>query len=244
MMGMRCRLHGTYGTYATHGTYGTHGTGVSGPNDSPFEGGYRGMFRLSPATRVLISALAVLALSAMVLSGCLSAGEVKPVNYYFLDPPLNVENRTPGNDTLGVHPLNTALPLDRRMAYRTEGAKVGYRTTEWADRPGDAATRALLDALVASQRFRDVGLASEMSRPDLVLTGELRRFYENRTVSPATAEAEIRFELRKARDNAGVWSETLHVEKPIDGEDATALAAAMSQALGELISKAVNSMTP
>jgi len=238
MMEMRRWLDETYGTY------GTYEIGAARPEKSPFEGGFRGMFSAAAPARLFLSAIAVLAAGAIVFSGCLSAGKVKPVHYYFLAPPLKVEDRTPSNDTLGVRPLNTALPLERRMAYRAEGAKVGYRNSEWADRPGDAATRALLDALAASGRFRDVGMAGEMARPDLVLTGELRRFYENRTVSPATAEVEIRLELRRARDNGGVWSKTLHVEKPVEGEDASAFAAAMSQALGELISTAVNAMTP
>ncbi len=216
-----------------------HIGGAKRPKKSPFEGGgaeHRGM--LIPA------ALTLLLLFSLTGVGCLSAGKVAPIHYYFLDPPLKIDEVKPSTETLGIRPLTNAQPLDRRMAYRAEGSQIGYRGSEWADRPGDAASRALLDALVLSGAYRDVGMATEMSRPDLVLTGELRRFYENRTVSPPTAEVEIRLELRKARDNAAVWSQTLRVEKPLNGEDATALAAAMSEALGELLSTAVNAMTP
>ncbi len=187
---------------------------------------------------ILFPALACL----LALAGCFGAKTIVPTQYYILDPPLDITARQHAGPSVGVRPLLSALPIERRMAFREEGSKVGYRETEWADRPVDALTRALLDGLAAGGAFADTGLASDMSRPELILSGELRRFYENRTVAPPTAEIEARLELRKARDNGAVWAQTLHVEKPVADDSPAALTEAMNQAMGELISSAVNAM--
>lgn len=179
----------------------------------------------------------------LCLAGCLSGRTVHPTKYYLLQPEVTVEKASASNLTLGMRPLETALPIERRMAYRTADGEVGYRSTEWAERPGDTATRAILDALSASGRFRDAGPASEMARPDLMLTGELRRFFENRGSEPHAAEIELRLELRKARDNAAVWTQTLRVMQPLKGEEASSLTEAMNGALSALVTQAVNEIT-
>ena len=186
--------------------------------------------------------LTLAACAAVLLGGCLRARPMIPTPYYILEPPIAVEAQPAGNRTLGVRPLLPALPIERRIAYRDGAFLVGYRPEEWAERPADTVTRALMDALLATERFSDVGNAAEMSRPQLILTGELRRFYENRAASPVTAEIEVRLELREPLEDGAVWAETLRVEQALEGEDARALAAAMSSALGQLASQAAKAI--
>lgn len=180
----------------------------------------------------------------LALAGCLAPRTVIPTRYYTLAPQLTVETADPLKKSLGYRPLDVAQPYDRRMAYLGENYVLGYRDgEEWSVKPGEAVTQALADALAASRHFQDVGNAAEMGPPDLMLTGKVRKFHENRTQSPWTAELEVRLELRDVSGNASVWADTLHVEVPLDKvKTANALAAAMSHAVSQVVQQAVAAM--
>jgi len=157
---------------------------------------------------------------------------------------MTVAAADPLKKSLGYRPLDVAQPYDRRMAYISENHMLGYRDgEEWSVKPGEAVTQALADALAASRHFQDVGNAAEMGPPDLMLTGKVRKFHENRTHSSWTAELEIRLELRDVSGNSCLWADTLHAEVPLErGKTANALAAAMSQAISQVIQQAVAAM--
>ena len=145
--------------------------------------------------------------------------------------------------SLGVRPLFSARPYGLPMAYLDANQQLGFRIRdEWAEPPASSVTRALTDALTATNRFIDVGNASDMARPDLMLTGELRKFHENRTVSPSTADLEVRIELRFSRSPGAVWAETLEESIPLASDDASGFAAAMNDAIGRLVVRAANAI--
>ncbi len=185
--------------------------------------------------------LLFLALTAS-LSGCLFPLSVTPTRHYIIDPKLHIEPAETLDLTLGFRPLAVAQPYDRRMAFVAPNHLLGYRPhEEWAEKPEDTATRAIADALIATKRFKDLGDASHMARPDLMLTGEIRKFHEDRTGARPMAVVEMRLELREARGNAERWADTLHAEIPIEGglkAKGNAVAAAMTQALAEVAEKA------
>ena len=81
-----------------------------------------------------------------------------------------------------------------------------------------------------------------MARPDLILTGELRKYHENRTKTPPTAEIELRLELRNPREATALWAQTLHAEETLQGEGREALPVAMNQALASLAKAAAEAI--
>lgn len=189
--------------------------------------------------------LHVLLLFALGISvaGCFGARELPAVHQYSLDPQIAVDRFPQVESTLGIRPLATARPYGLSMVYLEGNARLGISELDaWAETPRDVVTRAITDALVAAGRFRDVGNAAAMARPDLLLTGELRKFLENRTVSPRTAEIEVRFELREARGANCLWAETLRVERPLEKQSAAAFAAAMNEAVGQVVSQAATAI--
>lgn len=187
---------------------------------------------------------ALLLVLVLPLPGCLFPLSVTPTRHYVIEPQLHVQHAAALDQTLGYRPLSVAQPYDRRMAYLAPNHLLAYRVhEEWAEKPGDSATRALADALVATGRFKDLGDASRMARPDLMLTGELRKFHEDRTGGQAKAVVEVRLELRAALSNTGLWADTLRAEVPIEGGNkpkGSAVAAAMTKALTEIAEKAAN----
>ncbi len=181
---------------------------------------------------------------AILLAGCLAPRTVVPTRYFTVNPSISVETAAPLNKSLGYRPLAVAQPYDRRMAFVGEDHLLGYRAgEEWSQKPSALVTQALADALVSSKRFRDVGDAAEMGPPDLMLTGYVRKFHENRTQSLWTAELEVRLEVRDVAANTSVWADTLHAEVPLEGgKKAPALAAAMSRAIAQVVQQAASAI--
>ena len=185
--------------------------------------------------------LAVVALVA--LAGCLGPREIPPTLRYTLDPAIEVPAAEGTEYTLGMRPLAVAQPYGLVMAFRDAKHRLGYRDNEeWAEDPGDVLSRAILDALVATGRFRDTGHATAMARPDLLLTGELRAFHENRRSEPPTAEIEVRLELREARGTAAVWGDTLRARLPLADDSGDAFAEAMEHAVAEIAAQSATAI--
>ncbi len=179
----------------------------------------------------------------LLTAGCLTAPDIERTRLYTLDPEVQVAAAEPLELTLGVRPLFSARPYGTPMAYLSADQQLAFREQdEWAELPASSVTRALTDALAATKRFMDVGNAADMTRPEMLLTGELRKFHENRTVTPPVAELEVRIELRMSRYPGAVWADTLREDVPIASEDANAFAAAMNEAVGRLTIRAAEAI--
>lgn len=179
----------------------------------------------------------------LLCAGCLTPKRIIPTQYYTIDPVIDVGDAEPTTLTLGVRPFAVARPYDTGMAYLDSRHRLSYRIKEeWAELPRDVVTRAVLDAISATGRFADVGKAAEMSLPDCMLTGEIRKFHEDRSVRPTVVEVEARFELRRTRAKDALWADTLHVKMPLADDSGEALAAAMSAAVAVLARQAAENI--
>lgn len=192
-------------------------------------------------SRVLIRRTALFAVVILLAGGCLTPSRVALPTRYLLTPACDVTKAQSSGLTLGIRPIEAARPYRQKIVYREAGHVLRECAgAEWAELPADVATRALTDALVATGRYTDVGNAADMRTPDLVLTAHLRKFDEVRTGNPWTAECEIRFELRNTNDAQSAWSATLSASEPLERNDPSALADAMSRALARVINQAAN----
>jgi len=175
----------------------------------------------------------------LALAGCFGAQEITPTRYYPVEPDIQVEAVDAAGLTLGVRQLAAARPYRMPIAYIETGDVLQFRSRDsWSELPADTATRAILDGIRATRRFSDVGDAADMARPDLILTGEVRKFHERRDGAVHLAEVELRIELREARGAALVWADTLGEAIPVSGSGNPALAAAMAEALGNIVNQA------
>jgi len=170
--------------------------------------------------------------AATVLGGCaLLEGSPTP-NRYLLQPEPAPATYATTELTLGIRPLVAARPYALRMVHLDEnGMLADYPNDEWALEPEDVVTLALIDALDSTKRFQDAGIAADMARPDIVLTGEVLRFDEDRTLEPHEAVVEIRAAARPAREVDPVWTGTVRVGEPMQGEGAAAFREAMETAI-------------
>jgi ABC-type uncharacterized transport system auxiliary subunit len=183
----------------------------------------------------IIQIVIVTLFSPVLLMGCLTPATVTPTQRFMLAPEPVVAEAEPSSLTLGMRPIIPARPYRIPMAYQEEDQRLSFRRNhDWAEEPFLMVTRAILDAVRDTGRFADSGDAADMPRPDLVMTGELRRFHEDRTVAPHLAVIEVRLELRHARNPMALWAETLRETEPLSEDSAAAFAAAMSRALSRL----------
>lgn len=178
------------------------------------------------------------------LSGCFGAQTVNPTRYYPVEPAIRVDSaETATAISLGVRPLAAARPYRMPVAYLDESGFMQFRSNDsWAELPSDTVTRALLDALRQTGRFEDVGDAADMSRPQLLLTGELRKFHELRDGQTSQAEVELRIEVREVRDAHLIWADTLNERQAFTSNNMTEMAEAMAQAVGRAVSRAANAI--
>lgn len=171
-------------------------------------------------------------LAAILLGGCLTPASVAPTQRFMLSPEPRVVQAEPVPLTMGMRPITPARPYRIPMAYQEEAQRLGFRRNQdWAEEPYLMVTRAILDAVRDTGRFADTGDAADMPRPDLIITGELRRFYEDLTVSPPLAVIEVRLELRHSRNPMALWAETLRETEILSEDNAAGFAAAMNRAL-------------
>jgi len=182
--------------------------------------------------------LCAAALLPLVLAGCLTPGEVALKRQFLLAPKLEIAPATPTPHTLGVRPLVSARPYTLNMLYAGEdGALLPRADVFWAEEPSATVSRALRDGLAQSGRFADVGDAADLSRPEYTLTGELRKFHEDRGRAAPVAVVEVRLELRQPRAAQQVWSATLQASAPLAGASAADLARAMEKATADVVAQ-------
>ncbi|HOZ48392.1 MAG TPA: ABC-type transport auxiliary lipoprotein family protein [Candidatus Hydrogenedentes bacterium] len=185
----------------------------------------------------------LIAVAALALSGCITKAYT-PVIRYAMAPAPAVPTVSPTSCALGIRPIEPLLPYKQRIVFRLDPYEVSYHTgVEWVEMPRDTVTRALTDALVQSKRFADVGNAADLRLPDFVLTGQLRLFDENRTTDPWTADCEVRLELRTGLKHDAAWAATLSAREPLERNDTSALPAAMSGAITQIVEQAVAAIT-
>jgi ABC-type uncharacterized transport system auxiliary subunit len=174
------------------------------------------------------------------LAGCLG-GSYQPDVFYAIEPATAVTPvETPTGHTLAVRPIEAPIMLRRPMVYRDGAYKLkAYDAALWADEPSRVLSHELVDALRRSNRFADVASATVMRMPDYLLTGTIQQFEEVREGGAVSAVCAVRIDVR-ARDNGALlYSATLEASVPFDGTGLEAYAAAMSQAVGQVVSQAV-----
>ena len=190
------------------------------------------LFRSARFWNATYGLLGVSAIAFLATTGCLHAPQVERTRYYTVTPEITVEPVSTTSWTLGVRPLFASRTYGAPMAYLDDNFQVGYmQRDEWAEPPANVVTRAINDSLAATRRFADVGNAADMARPDLLLTGELRSYHENRTVEPHVAELEVRLELRPAVEPGSIWAETIKEVEPMAGDAPQDFAKAMNVAV-------------
>ncbi len=191
------------------------------------------------ATRYV--SLSMIALFTISIVGCLTPQDYTPLTQFTIDPNIDDTPKSrPSNTTLGIRRFTAAQPLKRDIFYRDPNLRVGnLLDAQWAEFPADMMTRYIFDATTASGRFVDVGLATDISRPTFLLTGDIRRFDLNRTQVPWHADCQIHFELRTVGNGSAAWSETLSASVPLSDDSLAAFPAAMSDAAADVIAQAI-----
>jgi ABC-type uncharacterized transport system auxiliary subunit len=182
-------------------------------------------------------------LAVAAMAGC-ATREFQPSLQLRLSPVANVSETTPTDKVIAVRQVDAARPYKGDIAvYREPNVIDSIQNRTWAEWPRDVVTRTLYDAVVASKHFKDAGMATELQLPDLVLAGEIRAFDLIAYESPWTAVCEVRLEVRDVKTGESAWAKTLQKRVPLASNDESALPAAMSEAVSQLVTEAVTEIS-
>lgn len=168
------------------------------------------------------------------LSGCLGLRSFPSVRYYSIDGfSATVDNATrTWPVTLGVRVFGEATRYRDRMLYRSSEVEVGfYEYDRWVEPAGEMVTRVVIANLRASGLFRQITPAIDVPALAWVLSGDVLRFDEVRSVSGSHAECRLQLELRRVRDEQLLWSDVITTTAALTDDTPTALARAMSKAV-------------
>jgi len=181
--------------------------------------------------------------ASFLVAGCLSTPSITSTRFYTLEVAPQTAQGEPLGKTLGVRPLSSARPYKLEIAYKNESNRLAYfPRVEWAESPATVVNRALADSLRDLGLFDDVGDAADMVRPDYILTGELRRFDADYTLSSPRAVVEVSISIRSTARPGTLWEGLVKADAPLapfdndlSATDVAPIAKAMSDAVTTLV---------
>jgi ABC-type uncharacterized transport system auxiliary subunit len=176
----------------------------------------------------------ILLVWTLCVAGCLGRGEFVPIRYYGVDslPATVPQAGRTWPVALGVRAFTAATRYRERILYRTSDVEVAfYPYDRWVEPPEEMVTRVVSQIIRTSGLFPQVVPADNVQLPAWILSGEVTRFDEVREAGGRRAECWLRVEVRRARDEQLLWSDTISAVEPFTVETPTALAQAMSRAV-------------
>lgn len=172
----------------------------------------------------------------LLVSGC--GGKVPATHYYLLDYPMPAVSAAdsafvPSALALGVEGFSTQpIYRDRRIAYRLSGNEVVYYPYRyWAASPGELVADQLAEHVRKSRLFSSVEIAPYGRTPDWVLSGHVDQFEEVMVGKQPMARLDLSVRLESVKTGELFWEDSVAAQKPVQGQSADQIAAAMSQAM-------------
>jgi ABC-type uncharacterized transport system auxiliary subunit len=108
---------------------------------------------------------------------------------------------------------------------------VYYPYRYWAAAPGELVAEQLAQHIRASRVFSAVEVAPYGRQPDWVLSGHVVKFEEMVAGRQAMARLDLTVRLESVKTGELFWEDMVTVQKPITGDGADQVAAAMSRAM-------------
>lgn len=170
--------------------------------------------------------------SILVLSGCVSAPSVPPMQYYVLGDGYEAGAVRPAsqrNIVLLINPtsVSTFYDTQRLVFSRAEGQRAYYQFAAWTERPG----RAFAELL---SRRLDAPLTTSGVRGDLTLHTRLEELYHDARAGPGSARVSVSAQLVDARGRL-VADQRFTAIAPAGSADAASAVDAANRAISEVL---------
>jgi len=141
--------------------------------------------------------------------------------------------------TLLVNTSRSPSRYQDQIFYRSSEYEVGfYEYSRWVEQPSEMVTRALINALDASGLFESVVLPGGASNPDLILQTAITSFDQVVSKEGNSAECSLTMSILHGGSGKAVWQYKAKAVVKQNGK----FAAAMSEAVAEVIRKAIADM--
>ncbi|HEY6293111.1 MAG TPA: ABC-type transport auxiliary lipoprotein family protein [Terriglobia bacterium] len=184
-----------------------------------------------------ITRLMLLSLLAMALSGC---GTGPPIRYYTVQIPATADPSThvyPVALLVGRIEAATVLQ-DGPIVYRTGVNEIGtYQYRRWVEPPADMLRAKLIRLLRASGDYQSVTELGSASQGEFVVRGTLYDFEEVDSGPSMAALVSMEFSLYNRKTGLNVWSHFYSQSEPVQGNDISAVVAALEHNLDRGLSQ-------
>lgn len=174
-----------------------------------------------------------------LLGGCSSC---PPTDFYLIRvEPVSPPSVEPLALQIDVGDVRAPVRYQNQMVFRRGPYRVGfYEHSRWAALPSEMVRRALIDALNASRLFNRVEMIGQNPAADLCLLAEIESFDQVIDGEDLGADFSLIFEAVRPDTGTTVWS--YRASAAVPQEKQGELAAAMSEAVGQALGKAIAEM--
>jgi ABC-type uncharacterized transport system auxiliary subunit len=178
---------------------------------------------------------------ALLLSGCIQIGgdKVREVRRHALDV-ASVSTDTPIDASVRVSLFDARARYDLRVVAADESGTVSFLEFErWAEDPRDGLTDLVRETLAESGAFRSVQRADSGLEADMDLRGFVSACDLIRSGAGSRARLRLRLTLSDGNTDQVRHSASYQAERPLPGDDATGLGAAMTECVGDVLTRAL-----
>lgn len=190
----------------------------------------------------------LLAVTALILSGCGTAPPLPRDRYYALEPPATAPGGgAPAAAILQVNDLAARGFLGgRQIVYRTREQPLvveRYDSHLWEEPVPRALASVLVSAIRQAGVFRSVVIPADRARADYLLGGEVARFEHRPTDQPPRVVAALNLSLVKVADRRSLWTRGYRDEERVEAGTPEAMAEAFNRLASRMAQAVVRDLT-
>ncbi len=174
----------------------------------------------------------LIALSTTLFYGCLTPVKLDYTMKYYLNPAVSENKGESTGLSLAVRGLECSRSITNYVTFLENGKLYTRDGIEWAEHPGEVVERVIIKSLEKTGRFLDVSKSLEMKSPDLVLMGNLEKFYCVREKEVQKVLLSLSVRVRETRTGNILFNHEFVIEKNFN-KDVESINQAMENVLSE-----------
>lgn len=173
------------------------------------------------------------AIVSSILSGCLTPVKTDYSMKYYLNPNITEQKGEFTGLILAIRGLNNSRAITSYITFLEQGRLYYKEELEWAEHPVEVIERLITKAIEKTGRFKDVSKSIEVKNPDLILTGEIEKFYCVRDNKAEKVLITLIIRIREAKSSKIIFNKNFNIEK-VFNKEVEQINEAMDKALSEL----------
>lgn len=177
-----------------------------------------------------------------ILSGCLTPVKTNYSVRYYLNPTIIEQKGEFTELVLAIRGLENSRSITSYITFLEKGKLYYKEGLEWAEHPVEVIEKVIIKSIEKTGRFKDIAKSVEVKNPDLILIGDIEKFYCVKEKDTEKVLISLNIRVREAKTGKILLNKEFTIEK-LFNEEAEEINEAMDKALSELsqqIQKEIN----